>query len=72
MKKLNNLSEASFLRAFFAAVSLIFIVAAFCMPDLKDLVIGTEIIWKYPCKVTSNYFHMGGFAATFQIGRAHV
>ncbi|MBR4863123.1 MAG: DUF1576 domain-containing protein [Oscillospiraceae bacterium] len=65
MKKLNNLSEASFLKAFFAAISLIFIVAAFCMPDLKDLVAGTEIIWKYPCKVTSNYFYMGGFAATF-------
>ncbi len=65
MKKLNNLSEASFLKAFFAAVSLVFIVAAFCMPDLKDLVAGTEIIWKYPCKVSSNYFYMGGFAATF-------
>ncbi len=65
MKKLNNLSEASFLRAFFAAVSLCFIVAAFCMPDLKDLFAGTEIIWKYPCKVSSNYFYMGGFSATF-------
>ena len=65
MKKLNNLSESSFLKLFFAFVSLFFILAALCMPDLKNIVTGMEGILKYPCKVTSNYFYMGGFAATF-------
>ena len=65
MKKLNNLSESNFLRSFFAVLSLLFIVAAILMPDRKNMVDGMEVILKYPCKVTSNYFFMGGFSATF-------
>ena len=65
MKKLNSLPEAQFLKLFFAFVSLSFLVAALCMPDLKEIVVGMENILKSPCKVTSNYFYMGGFAATF-------
>ena len=65
MKKLNNLSESSFLKLFFLIVSLCFVVAAFIMPDRDLILVGMKNILLYPCKVTSNYFYMGGFAATF-------
>ena len=65
MKKLNNLPEDKFLKMFFAAVSLLFILAAIAMPDRKDMVVGMKNILTYPCRVTSNYFYMGGFSATF-------
>ena len=65
MKKLNNLSESSFLKLFFLIVSLCFVVAAFIMPDRNMILVGMKNILLYPCKVTSNYFYMGGFAATF-------
>ncbi len=65
MKKLNNLPESSFLKLFFAFVSFCFIIAAFCMPDRGVILKGMRNILLLPCKVTSNYFHMGGFAATF-------
>ena len=66
MKKIKNLSESSFLKLFFLFVSLCFIVAAFCMPDVKRAFdSGLYNIMLLPCKVTSNYFGMGGYAATF-------
>jgi len=65
MKKLNNLSESSFLKLFFAAVSLCFIVAAVIMPDRGDIFKGMRNILLMPCKVTTNYFYLGGFAGTF-------
>ena len=65
MKKLNTLPEDKFLKMFFAAVSLLFILAAIAMPDRKDMVEGMKNILTYPCRVTSNYFYMGGYAATF-------
>lgn len=65
MKKLNNLPESSFLKLFFAFVSFCFIVAAFCMPDANTMLAGMQAILTLPCKITSNYFYMGGVAATF-------
>jgi len=65
MKKLNEMEESKFLKLFYLFVSLCFVVAAFCMPDLKSIVIGMENILLLPCKVSTNYFALGGFAATF-------
>lgn len=65
MKKIKSLPESSFLKLFFLFVSLCFIVAAFCMPDLDHLLKGMRNILLLPCKVSSNYFAMGGYAATF-------
>ena len=65
MKKLNQLEESKFLKLFFAFVSACFIVAAFCMPDLKFIGVGMRNILLLPCKVSTNYFQIGGFAATF-------
>ena len=65
MKKLNQLSESAFLKLFFAAISFCFLVAAICMPDRADMLRGFQILLRYPCRVSSNYFYMGGFSATF-------
>ena len=65
MKKIKNLSESSFLKLFFLFVSLCFIVAAFIMPDRSTAFSGLGKILTQTCKVSTNYFAMGGYAATF-------
>ena len=65
MKKLNNLSESSFLKLFFLFVSLCFVVAAFIMPDRSTAFSGFYKILTSTCKVSTNYFALGGYAATF-------
>ena len=65
MKKLNNLSESSFLKLFFLFVSLCFVVAAFIMPDRSAAFSGFYKILTSTCKVSTNYFALGGYAATF-------
>lgn len=65
MKKLNDLSESSFLKLFFALISLCFLVGAVCMPDRAAMFSGLLTILSSPCKVSTNYFALGGFAATF-------
>ena len=65
MKKIRNLTESNFLKLFFAFFSLAFLVASFCMPDRANLLTGWIKILLSPCKVTTNYFWLGGYAATF-------
>lgn len=65
MKKIKNLPESSFLRLFFAYVSVAFVVAAFIMPDREQVFIGLWRLMTNPCKISTNYFALGGFAATF-------
>ena len=65
MKKLNNLSESNFLKLFFAFVSLCFVIGAFCMPDRGDMLKGLLKIMTQTCKISTNYFALGGYAATF-------
>ena len=65
MKKIKNMSESSFLKLFFAFVGVAFLVAAFCMPDRFHMLNGFWLILSQPCKVTTNYFSVGGFAGTF-------
>ena len=65
MKKLNNLSEAKFLRLFFAFVSVAFLVGACFMPDRSNMFDGLWKIMSSTCKISTNYFALGGFAATF-------
>ena len=65
MKKINNLSEGNFLKLFFAFVSVCFLVAAACMPDRNEMFSGFVKILTAPCKVSTNYFAVGGYAATF-------
>ncbi len=65
MKKLNQLEESKFLRVFFAFVSLCFIAAAVIMPDRGTMLQGFAEILLKPCKISTNYFALGGFSATF-------
>ena len=65
MKKLNNLSESEFLKLFFAFVGVVFLAAAVCMPDRAEMLTGFWTILSSPAKVSTNYFAVGGYAATF-------
>ena len=65
MKKLNEMQEAKFLRYFFAAVSLAFIAAAVFMPDRDTMLSGFWKITTSTCKISTNYFDLGGYSATF-------
>ena len=65
MKRIKNLSEGSFLKLFFAFISLCFVIAAVCMPDRAKMFSGLWSILSQPSKISANYFAMGGYAATF-------
>lgn len=65
MKKLKTLSEGEFLKVFFGFLSLCFLVAAVCMPDRSTMFSGLWQILSGPCKISTNYFAVGGYAATF-------
>ena len=65
MKKIKNMSESSFLKLFFAFIGVAFLVAALCMPDRANMIPGFWQILSQPCKITTNFFSVGGYAATF-------
>ena len=65
MKKIRNLSEGSFLKLFFAFISGAFLIGAVCMPDRGTMFSGLWQIISQPGKISTNYFALGGFAATF-------
>ena len=65
MKKLATMEESRFLRLFFAAISVCFLIAAFILPDRATMFEGLMKIWLGTCKISTNYFALGGFAATF-------
>ena len=57
--------ESDFLKLLFAFVAAAFLIAAVCMPDRSGMLSGFLQILSQPCKVTTNYFSVGGFSATF-------
>jgi len=65
MKKIKAMSESNFLKLFFALVGVAFLVAAVCMPDRGTMLSGFWQILSQPCKVTTSFFDLGGYAATF-------
>lgn len=65
MKKLKSLSEAQFLKLVFGVLSACFLVGAVCMPDRSDMFSGLLRILTQPAKIPTNYFAVGGYAATF-------
>lgn len=65
MKKLKNMQEASFLKLFFLFISLCFLIAAPLMPDRANMFAGLKDILFSSCKISTNYFALGGYAATF-------
>ncbi len=65
MKKIQNLPESAFLKLFFGFLSACFLVAAVCMPDRASMFSGLKTILISPAKISTNYFALGGRAATF-------
>ena len=65
MKKIRALPESDFLKLFFGCFAVFFLVASVCMPDRNTMISGLWQILIQPCKVTTSYFGVGGFAATF-------
>ena len=65
MKNLNKISEDHFLKLFFTCFSLSFLIAAFFMPDRADMLPGFWRILNNPTKAATNFFSIGGYAATF-------
>ena len=65
MKKINALSESDFLKLFFGFLSAAFLIAAALMPDRASMLSGLWQILSQPCKLTTNFFAVGGYAATF-------
>ena len=65
MKKINNMSEGSFLKLVFAFLTACFLIAAVIMPDRSTMFTGLWKILSQPSKVSTNYFAVGGYAATF-------
>ena len=65
MNKIKSLPESSFLKLFFGFITACFFVGAVCMPDRAQMLSGFVKILTSPCKVSTNYFAVGGYAATF-------
>ena len=65
MKKIQNLSESNFLKLFFGFITLAFAVGAVCMPDRGTVFSGLMTIITNPCKISTNYFALAGYSATF-------
>ena len=65
MNKIKNLSEGSFLKLVFGFLSACFLIGALCMSDRASMLSGLWQILSQPSKLTSSYFAIGGYAATF-------
>ncbi|MBQ3503070.1 MAG: DUF1576 domain-containing protein [Oscillospiraceae bacterium] len=65
MNRINNLSETAFLKLFFGFVSLAFLIAALFMPDRGSMLSGLWKILTGTCKISTNYFALGGYAGTY-------
>ena len=53
------------MKLFFACISLCFMIAAFILPDRAEAIPGLWKIITGTCKISTNYFKLGGVAATF-------
>ncbi len=65
MKRLNLLPEREFLKWFFLFFSSSFLVAALFMPDRADMLPGLWRILNSPTRAATNFFSVGGYAASF-------
>ena len=65
MKRIKSLSESDFLKLCFGFLSTAFLIGAVCMPDRGTMFTGLWQIISQPSKISTNYFAVGGYAATF-------
>lgn len=64
MNKIKSLSESSFLKLLFGFFTAAFLIAAVCMPDRAAMFSGLWQILTQTSKISTNYFAVGGYAAT--------
>lgn len=64
-KKYSEYSESDFLQLFFAVLTGFFLLGSLCMPDRAELFSGWKLILTQPAKISTSYFWLGGYAATF-------
>ena len=64
MKKIKNLSESNFLKLFFGFITVAFLIGAVAVPDRGSMFTGLWKIISNPSKISTNYFAVGGYAAT--------
>ena len=65
MKKIRSMTEGEFLKLFFAFFTAAFLIAAVIMPDRASMLTGLWQILSQPSKLSTNYFFVGGYSATF-------
>jgi len=65
MNRIKSLSEGAFLKLLFGFLSLAFLIAAVILPDRGAMFTGLWQIISQPSKLSTNYFAVGGYAATF-------
>lgn len=65
MNRIKNLSESDFLKLVFSFLTAAFLVAAVFMGDRAQMFTGLWQIVSQPNKISTNYFSLGGYAATF-------
>lgn len=65
MKKWNDLSSNQFHKLIFSFFAVAALIAAVIMPDRGSMFSGFLTILSQPGKVVTNYFAVGGYAATF-------
>ena len=65
MKKIRSMTEGEFLKLFFAFFTAAFLIAAVIMPDRASMFTGLWQILSQPSKLSTNYFFIGGYSATF-------
>lgn len=65
MKKLKDMTAGAFMKRLFACFTAAFLLAAVLMPDRGSMFSGLVRIVTQSSKVTTNYFAVGGYAATF-------
>ena len=65
MKKIRSMTEGKFLKLFFAFFTAAFLIAAVIMPDRASMFTGLWQILSQPSKLSTNYFFIGGYSATF-------
>ncbi len=53
------------MKLFFGFITGCFLIAAVCMPDRAKMFSGLVEILTNPCKISTNYFALGGYAATY-------
>ena len=65
MKKIRSMTEGEFLKLFFAFFTAAILIAAVIMPDRASMFAGLWQILSQPSKLSTNYFFIGGYSATF-------